>query len=741
MQYRGLDKPLRLFSLIVTTGGLLFVLSGCSYIPGLDTKPSATELLQELSHDVGPKISTFRRLPALRQVTSTLISNDQLRLQLEAELEENYPEEEAIADQEEFALLDLLPQEFELRAFIEDLYAEQVLGYYDPEDEHLYVRLDTDNLSPQDRLVYVHEYVHALQDQHFDLEALEDAVEGNADQAGALHALVEGDATLASLMYAEQEFPSDEYQQLLVDEPSPIFDSAPRFIQEDFTFPYVQGLHFTLALLGIGGWDAVDAAYANPPLSSEHILHPERYLQGDDPQQVNISWVAEALGDSWTVQDTDTLGEYGLSLMLDTFTSSIAARRASQGWGGDRYVYLKGPKGRQALVLSTIWDTQRDSQEFYDAYINFTVTKAQRAWPLLDVAQGLRWWQTPQGRSIYLLRNNLEVLIILAPDIPTVRALKGALAGRSSTTSLTAGAGAVVELAGSGFDIAVDPVRGWLFVSIPSENEVVVISMSPLRILDRIDFEGGAPHGLHLGMNGDTLYVALNQAGIVAAVDLNTKTVTEIPVSEALGDSRVYDVVEGKRNRLYVSANPGSSGIAYLAMVKLDEANSVSRLSSGGVIRARPVLLESPDMKYLYVGMGFSPQRLYKFDITTDDPQKVLEDSVKRTERFDVSPDGNRIYLKSGHVLHTGSFTEEGAVAAGVPKVSLDGRLLYVFIGDTYDGNRIVVYDSASLAVVDDIAVQCAPRGLARPASRVELSPGGLGLYILNQELVCHVNL
>ena len=325
-----------------------------------------------------------------------------------------------------FALLNLLPQDFELRSFLQDLYAEQVLGYYDTEEQQLYIRLDTITLSPSDRLTYLHEYVHALQDQHFDLEALDDATQGNADQGSALDALLEGDATLVSLLYAQEEFSSDQYQQLLAPAPSPVFDSAPRFIQEHFTFPYVQGLDFVLTLLEDGGWEAVSQTYADPPLSSEHILHPERYLQGDDPQPVDVSWAAEALRSSWTTQATDTLGEFGLSLMLDTFLSSSVSQRAAQGWGGDRYLYLKDAEGRQTIVLLITWDTQADSQEFFDFYVLFTERQAKGAWPLLESTDSLKWWQAPSGRTVYLLRQGLEVLVVLAPNALTAQAVAAA---------------------------------------------------------------------------------------------------------------------------------------------------------------------------------------------------------------------------------------------------------------------------------------------------------------------------
>ena len=159
------------------------------------------------------------------------------------------------------------------------------------------------------------------------------------------------------------------------------------------------------------------------PLSSEHILHPARYVQGDDPQPVDVSWVTKALSDSWTTQDADTLGEFGLSVMLDSFLSSTFAQQAAQGWGGDRYVYLKDPDGRQTVVLSTTWDTEADSQEFFDAYVLFAARKAQGDWSILESTENLRLWQTPQERMVYLLQESLGVLIILAPDVPTVQTL------------------------------------------------------------------------------------------------------------------------------------------------------------------------------------------------------------------------------------------------------------------------------------------------------------------------------
>ena len=52
----------------------------------------------------------------------------------------------------------------------------------------------------------------------------------------------------------------------------------PRALRELLVFPYREGARFVAAVHGDGGWESVDAAYSDPPLSTEHILHPRQVL-------------------------------------------------------------------------------------------------------------------------------------------------------------------------------------------------------------------------------------------------------------------------------------------------------------------------------------------------------------------------------------------------------------------------------------------------------------------------------
>jgi len=63
--------------------------------------------------------------------------------------------------------LGLLEADFDLGTFYTNLLSEQIAGYYDDETKEMYVV--GEQFSGMERLTYSHEYVHALQDQNYDI--------------------------------------------------------------------------------------------------------------------------------------------------------------------------------------------------------------------------------------------------------------------------------------------------------------------------------------------------------------------------------------------------------------------------------------------------------------------------------------------------------------------------------------------------------------------------------------------
>jgi hypothetical protein len=109
----------------------------------------------------------------------------------------------------------------------------------------------------------------------------------------------------------------------------------------------------------------VDALYAAPPLSTEQVLHPERFAatRADPPLDLSFPADARAAGAGWKVLGTDIAGELTVRLVLAEWMPQAEAERAAEGWGGDRYVVLRGPGRRTAVLWFTAWDTEVDARE------------------------------------------------------------------------------------------------------------------------------------------------------------------------------------------------------------------------------------------------------------------------------------------------------------------------------------------------------------------------------------------
>jgi len=435
-------KPLRLFSMIVLTGGLLLVLSACSYIPGLKPAPTpnptlveepvaigvpplnqeSIDQLGELLDGIGEQISGLRGLALKEPVDREFMTREELASFLLKKFEEENSREELLKDQAVLNLLGLLEDDVVLLDLLLSLLTEQVLGLFDPDTEKLYVIREKSEFGPLEETTFAHEIVHALQQQHFDIDALSDAVEEDSEASAALSALIEGDAYLAGIGYAFTFLDSSQLQALLEPPDTHVFDAAPEVIQQLFLFSPLQGTEFVTALFESGGWEAVNGAYQSPPMSTEQILHPPRYLSGDTPVTVTLPDLIPAMGAGWSQVDSDVMGEFFLRIYLESQLGPRRAARAAEGWGGDTFALWAGPGEQRLMALMTQWDTPGDAQEFFEAYVAFSEAKGKGQWPLLAKGSGRRWWRAP-GQSVYLSRVDANVLLLLAPEDPLVEPL------------------------------------------------------------------------------------------------------------------------------------------------------------------------------------------------------------------------------------------------------------------------------------------------------------------------------
>jgi hypothetical protein len=93
------------------------------------------------------------------------------------------------------------------------------------------------------------------------------------------------------------------------------------------------------------------------PVSTEQVLHPARYAQGDAP-------VVLAFAPDSGVLYEDVLGETEIRVILASLAGSDEVQTVVPiGWGGDRFRLHRSPEG-EALVWYVVWDDQRSGERF-----------------------------------------------------------------------------------------------------------------------------------------------------------------------------------------------------------------------------------------------------------------------------------------------------------------------------------------------------------------------------------------
>lgn len=315
---------------------------------GVDAHGAVPEGLERILGEV----LALRGLALDGDLEARVLSHDRLVDKLLEQTFEEYGPERLAADARLLATLRLVEPGTDLRAIIERLYREQVLGLYVPADDSMYVSGETAALTPHQQVTVAHEVVHALQDRRWDLEDWLDLDEREADALLARLALVEGDAVLTQQLWAaghqserERAEAERESRQLGASE----LGAAPRYLREALVFPYREGQRFVSALFDHGGYAAVDAAFDDPPVTTQQVLHPQRYLAGQaEPVPLAISATP---GGDWQETVTYTFGEFDVAEWLHPV--GPRAVPAATGWaGGLTKHWARGDDDAVALALA-----------------------------------------------------------------------------------------------------------------------------------------------------------------------------------------------------------------------------------------------------------------------------------------------------------------------------------------------------------------------------------------------------
>ena len=344
-----------------------------SPVPSPSASTAATPVVDAASlyKTIEDQVVAIRGLQPKAAVSPTVLDDAGIKKLINDSFRKDNPPELMAANERILKALGLMPADASLTDLYISLLSSQVAGLYSPDDKKLYVVSKSGGLGATEKVTFSHEFTHALQDQNFDIGSLRLDEIGQGDRSFARLSLVEGDATLVMSQWEIQNLTQAELGEILSaagdDESLKILLAMPAILRESLLFPYTMGLGFVQGMQGQGGWDAVNKAFAQPPDSTEQILHPDKYFAREAPVPVAFpKALASSLGAGWKVGLEDSFGEFQMQIWLKQNTTVPAATAidAAAGWGGDRIAALNGPNGAWAVAFKTVWDTNADAAAF-----------------------------------------------------------------------------------------------------------------------------------------------------------------------------------------------------------------------------------------------------------------------------------------------------------------------------------------------------------------------------------------
>jgi hypothetical protein len=286
-----------------------------------------------------------------------------------------------------YRLVGLIPDDADLLQLRIDLLSGLVLGFYDPTEDALFIVDDIGINTVLGRRTIVHEMIHALQDQYFDLESGFKALDNHWDMTAAYTHLIEGDARLHELEFAGGITPSTCSAVI----PAAPLRTIPAVIQRELESPYSNGLCFVRTVAPRLP-EGVNSIFENLPTSMEQILHPQKYLEGEDPIEVELRPLTGDLGAGWREVGANTFGQFWWwNYLLLGLTDTRQVTSAGAGWGGDRWALYGHDDGSLLIHVGVVWDSPADAQEFWRAFV--ASLNGRAGTPRLDAANTSFSWQ------------------------------------------------------------------------------------------------------------------------------------------------------------------------------------------------------------------------------------------------------------------------------------------------------------------------------------------------------------
>lgn len=387
--------------------------------PGLDQT-----VVDRLGVEITELMATTEQLRGLSFVvepTLNFLPRDEFTITVQATLEADLVKMDPASAFRLYRMLGLIGSGDDLAEGLFLEMAQAAVVYFDQEANELLVAGDTAEFTPYQRSTVIHELVHALTEQYFrsgsTLAELSD--EGSFDRIDAYRALVEGDATYVQFLYLQglpSEDRSDAALEALDSAPAAL-EGAPAFVGNEIVFPYDSGLEFVTTLVRGGGLAAIDRAYIDFPVSTEQVIHLERYQGGEAPRKTNP---VEVDLPGYEEAATGVWGELGMIRMLTGVLTPGFSTQTADGWGGDSFLVAVN-ESDVAFALRYRGDTEDDTIEVVEGLL-LAARDRMGAGDGVESGGGIEF--SANGPYVFIDRVNDGVLFIVATDTGTGRAIR-----------------------------------------------------------------------------------------------------------------------------------------------------------------------------------------------------------------------------------------------------------------------------------------------------------------------------
>ena len=340
---------------------------------------ASAQTARELCAQIQPialDLTKISGMPLKHPVPCDFITKDKVNSFLQQRVKDVAKPEEIRAEELTLKKFGLVPQDFDLAKNTVDLLTEQAAAFYDYDKKKLFITDTTpgDTREP----VLAHELAHAIADQNYNLARFIKQGRKSDDGSTARLAVMEGQAT-----WLMSEFLARKMGQSLRDSPAlvammssvsesgagqyPVFDNSPLYLRLSLVFPYTKGMLFQQAVYERDSQYGFGEVFLKPPVSTQQILHPDKYFSGVKPTEPGLP--DPHLPKGYKNLVGGTLGELEHSVMLEQYSGKERAAEIAPHWRGSTFALFENKKqARIVLLYSVEWDTEDAARQYFDAY-------------------------------------------------------------------------------------------------------------------------------------------------------------------------------------------------------------------------------------------------------------------------------------------------------------------------------------------------------------------------------------